>query len=74
MGYVASAVIPGLTLAAGLVLGALVAPPDAVAAVAVGRDAGMPRRVFTILEGEACSTPPSSTARAAGGIRTRRTG
>lgn len=52
VGYVAYAVIPGLTLAAGLVLGALVAPPDAVATVAIGRDAGMPRRVVTILEGE----------------------
>lgn len=52
VGYVAYALIPGLTLATGLVIGALVAPPDAVAAVAVGRAGGMPRRVVTILEGE----------------------
>lgn len=33
-------------------LGAVVAPPDAVAASAVARRAGMPRRIVTILEGE----------------------
>ena len=39
-------------LAAGLALGAVVAPPDAVAATAVARRVGMPRRIVTILEGE----------------------
>jgi CPA1 family monovalent cation:H+ antiporter len=34
------------------VLGAVVAPPDAVAATAVGRTVGMPRRGLTILGGE----------------------
>jgi CPA1 family monovalent cation:H+ antiporter len=52
VGFLAHLLIPGLPLAAGMVLGALVAPPDAVAAVAVGREAGMPRRVVAILEGE----------------------
>lgn len=33
-------------------LGAIVAPPDAVAATAVARKIGLPRRVVTILEGE----------------------
>jgi len=33
-------------------LGAVVAPPDAVAAVAIARRIGLPRRVVTILEGE----------------------
>jgi NhaP-type Na+/H+ or K+/H+ antiporter len=37
---------------AALALGAVVAPPDAVAATAVARKVGMPRRVVTILEGE----------------------
>lgn len=37
---------------AALALGAVVAPPDAVAASAVARKVGMPRRVVTILEGE----------------------
>jgi Na+/H+ antiporter len=39
-------------LAAGLALGAVVAPPDAVAATAIARRVGLPRRVVTILEGE----------------------
>ncbi len=37
---------------AALALGAVVAPPDAVAATAIARRVGMPRRVVTILEGE----------------------
>jgi CPA1 family monovalent cation:H+ antiporter len=45
-------VVPSLTLAAGLALGAVVAPPDAVAATAVGRRIGLPRGITTILEGE----------------------
>ena len=39
-------------LAAALALGAVVAPPDAVAATAIARRAGLPRRALTILEGE----------------------
>lgn len=38
--------------AAALALGAVVAPPDAVAATAVARHVGMPRRVVSVLEGE----------------------
>lgn len=41
-----------IPLAAALALGAVVAPPDAVAATAVARRVGLPRRVVTILEGE----------------------
>ena len=33
-------------------IGAVVAPPDAVAATAIGRRIGLPRRIVTILEGE----------------------
>jgi len=43
---------PALPFAAALVLGAVVAPPDAVAATAVGRRLGLPRRVMTVLTGE----------------------
>ncbi len=39
-------------LAAALALGAVVAPPDAVAATAIARRVGMPRRIVSILEGE----------------------
>jgi len=52
VGFVAYAVTPGLPLAAALALGAIVAPPDAVAATAVARRLALPRRVLTILEGE----------------------
>ncbi len=39
-------------LTAGIALGAVVAPPDAVAATSIARRVGMPRRIVTILEGE----------------------
>jgi CPA1 family monovalent cation:H+ antiporter len=52
VGLVAWWVVPGLTPAAALVLGAVVAPPDAVSALAVGRRLGLPRRTMTILGGE----------------------
>lgn len=38
--------------AVALALGAVVAPPDAVAATAIARRVGLPRRMVTILEGE----------------------
>ena len=52
VGLVAWAVIPGIPLAAAFALGAVVAPPDAVAASAVARRVGMPRNIVAILEGE----------------------
>ena len=52
VGFVATWAIPGLPLAAGFALGAIVAPPDAIAATAVARRVGMPRRIVQILEGE----------------------
>ncbi|NUS51330.1 MAG: Na+/H+ antiporter [Nocardioidaceae bacterium] len=45
-------VIPDINWAAAFALGAVVAPPDAVAATAIARRIGMPRRLVTILEGE----------------------
>jgi CPA1 family monovalent cation:H+ antiporter len=44
--------LPDLSWALALALGAVVAPPDAVAATAIGRRIGLPRRITTILEGE----------------------
>ena len=41
-----------LPLAIGFVLGAIVSPPDAVAAAAILRHLSLPRKVVTILEGE----------------------
>ena len=52
VGVAAWWVVPELSLPAALVLGAVVAPPDAVSALAVGRRLGLPRRVMTILGGE----------------------
>ncbi|MFD7713223.1 Na+/H+ antiporter [Streptomyces sp. NPDC059786] len=52
VGYAAYLLVPDLPLPAALVLGAVVAPPDAVAATAVARRVGLPSRVTTILQGE----------------------
>ena len=49
---VARALIPGLPWAPAIVLGAVVAPPDAVAATSVLRPLHPPHRLLTILEGE----------------------
>jgi len=52
VGYAAALIIPGISLAAAFAIGAVVAPPDAVAASAVGRRVGMPRPIVSLLEGE----------------------
>ncbi|WP_435154332.1 Na+/H+ antiporter [Amycolatopsis sacchari] len=52
VGFVVHLVLPELPLASALVLGAVVAPPDAVTAVAIGRRLGLPRRLMTVLTGE----------------------
>jgi CPA1 family monovalent cation:H+ antiporter len=52
VGCAAYVIVPGLPLTAALVLGAVVAPPDAVAATAVARRVGLPSRITTILQGE----------------------
>lgn len=48
----AHALIPGLGWPAAFALGAIVAPPDAIAATAVAQRLGVPRRLITVLEGE----------------------
>ena len=52
IGALAHAVLPGLPWAVAFALGAVVAPPDAVAATSIARRLGLPRRVVTVLEGE----------------------
>src|ERR1043165_5966731 len=42
----------GLPLAAGFVLGAIISPPDAIAATAIVERLSVPRRIVAILEGE----------------------
>jgi CPA1 family monovalent cation:H+ antiporter len=49
---VAHALVPAMPWAAAVALGAMVAPPDAVAAGAVLRQLKPPQRILTVLEGE----------------------
>jgi len=50
--WIAHAVVPGLPWAAAFALGAIVSPPDAIAATAIIRRLGVPHRIQVILEGE----------------------
>ncbi|GAA4168272.1 cation:proton antiporter [Gryllotalpicola koreensis] len=45
-------IVPGISVAAALAFGAVVAPTDQVAVEAVTRRAGMPRMLSTVLDGE----------------------
>jgi monovalent cation/hydrogen antiporter len=49
---VTHALAPGIGWPSAFVLGAIVSPPDAVAATAIAQRLGLPHRVVTILEGE----------------------
>jgi monovalent cation/hydrogen antiporter len=49
---VAHAIVPGMGWPVAFVLGAVVSPPDAVAATEVTRRLKIPRRIVTIVEGE----------------------
>ncbi len=49
---VAHLLLPGIGWAEAIALGAIVSPPDAVSATAIGKRLRIPRRVVTILEGE----------------------
>src|SRR5262247_2507335 len=44
--------IPGIPWAVALALGAIVAPPDEIAATAITQELAVPRRIVTILDGE----------------------
>ena len=44
--------IPGMTWALGFVIGAMVSPPDAIAATSVIKHMRIPKRIIAILEGE----------------------
>lgn len=69
--------LPNMPWAAAIALGALLAPPDAVAALAVMRSVAPPHRIRSILEGESLLNDASSllvyklavTAVAVGGFR-----
>jgi NhaP-type Na+/H+ or K+/H+ antiporter len=51
-GFLLFALLPDLNLAAAIALGAVISPPDAVAATSIGRRLGLPPRLLTVLEGE----------------------
>ena len=44
--------LPDLSLPAAIALGAVISPPDAVAATSIGKRLGLPPRLVTLLEGE----------------------
>jgi CPA1 family monovalent cation:H+ antiporter len=52
VGLVAWWLVPDMTFPAAVLLGAIVAPPDAVSAAAIGKKLGLPRRVMSVLSGE----------------------
>ena len=52
VGVVVHWALPDVSWPIAFAIGAVVAPPDAVAATAIGRRIGLPRRLVTILEGE----------------------
>jgi monovalent cation/hydrogen antiporter len=57
---VAHLVVPDLPWWAAVALGAIVAPPDAVAAAAVLKDFNLPKRLVVVLEGESLINDASS--------------
>ena len=52
IGALVHLLLPGISWPAAFAIGAVVAPPDAVAATSIGRRIGLPRRIVTLLEGE----------------------
>ena len=73
--FVTRWLVPDIPFAVAFALGAVVAPPDAVAATAVARRIGLPRRTTTILEGESLLNDATAlvslrTALAAAGLAT----
>jgi monovalent cation/hydrogen antiporter len=52
VGALVHLIVPSIEWPIAIAIGAVVAPPDAVAATAIARSIGLPRRVVTILEGE----------------------
>jgi CPA1 family monovalent cation:H+ antiporter len=50
--FIAMALVPGMSWPLAAALGAIVSPPDAVAASAIAQRLAVPRRVVSILEGE----------------------
>lgn len=60
VGFITHTMIPGCTLAIGILIGGIISPPDAVAATSVLGGLHVPKRVVTILEGESLVNDASS--------------
>ncbi|WP_254412375.1 Na+/H+ antiporter [Dyadobacter diqingensis] len=58
--YFSHAFIPGFTMPLGLLLGAIISPPDAIAANSVLQELKVPRQTVTILEGESLMNDAAS--------------
>lgn len=58
--YVATALIPGFTLALGFLLGGIVSPPDAISATTIMRQVKVPKSLLSIAEGESLLNDASS--------------
>nr|WP_255521731.1 sodium:proton antiporter [Frondihabitans sp. VKM Ac-2883] len=52
VGWIAYVLIPDMTLPAAILVGAVVAPPDAVSAASIGRKLGLPRKMMAVISGE----------------------
>jgi monovalent cation/hydrogen antiporter len=52
VGIVLHSLIPAIPLAVAFAFGAIVSPPDAVAATAIAEQIRLPKRIVTVLEGE----------------------
>jgi monovalent cation/hydrogen antiporter len=52
VGALFTALVPGATWALGMVLGAIISPPDAAAATSAIKGITLPKRIVSILEGE----------------------
>ncbi|MFI5489051.1 MULTISPECIES: Na+/H+ antiporter [Micromonospora] len=52
VGFGLNATVAAVPLSVGIAVGAAVSPPDPVAALSIGRRAGLPPRLITLVEGE----------------------
>lgn len=52
VGWILHLAVPVLPFPAAVALGAVISPPDAVAATSIGKRLGLPERIVSILEGE----------------------
>ena len=58
--FASVALIPGFTLALGFLLGAIISPPDAIAATTIMRQVRVPKSLLSVAEGESLLNDASS--------------